>query len=195
MASNTKPRMNVAPKVQAGYRMYKHYLEEHTSLGEVLPEPKRALFISRKMQGTRKVLNEDSLIALLEGRGWIVEVITYETVDPYEASIMTRKAALIVTPHGAGVANALSCHFNTILLELHPFGMQKWVYAHLMKAMGNTYLYWTAPDELSPHTEASLKNTAEETDYYRDRNIIVDVGNFTGLIETAESLLLERGLF
>ncbi len=101
------------------------------------PAQKR-LFIARA--GTRKVRNEAAVRALLtqEFEFEIVEDIA-RTVD--EQIDLFRQAAIIVAPHGSGLANLIWCNPGTQVVELFCGAYMPRYYYYLCNLLGFKYTY------------------------------------------------------
>jgi hypothetical protein len=195
LGQNSHPIVETDPGVEEFVQVFLDDYMERSYLKSVKPIASRALVITRRDTQRRRIINEEAIIQMLTDRGFDVDVIFYENIGPEEAAIRTRQASLVVGAHGAGFANTIVCHPDTIIYELHPFGFQKWVYAHLAVAKGNSYMYWAAPDESwTSHTNASLQAT-DPWDAYRHRDVVVDEVMFGRSLDLIEDTLIERNLF
>jgi capsular polysaccharide biosynthesis protein len=99
---------------------------------------RRRLYVSRKGQATRAVVNEDELAAALAPYG-------FERVLPDELSFAAQvalfaEAELIVGPHGAGLANMVFARGASICEVLHPDRRNACFY-RLSCAAGHDYRY------------------------------------------------------
>jgi capsular polysaccharide biosynthesis protein len=78
-------------------------------------KPHRKLYVTRG-SGTRKLLNERSLMPLLEQYGFEFYDPDFQPNQPLDF----HQAQAIVAPHGAGCANIAFCQPGTLFLELIP---------------------------------------------------------------------------
>ena len=77
-------------------------------------------YISRARAKSRRVSNEDELAPMLKSFG--IEIVQAETLPIEEQAALFRNAELIVSPHGAGLANMLFSR-RTSIVELFPNGL------------------------------------------------------------------------
>ncbi|MCS5697553.1 glycosyltransferase family 61 protein [Cyanobium sp. FGCU-52] len=79
----------------------------------------RRLYLSRGGAPTRRVANEDEVLALLEPHGFVA--VRCEQLSLSEQIALFRDATHIVAPHGAGLTNLLHARGGCVL-ELFPEG-------------------------------------------------------------------------
>jgi capsular polysaccharide biosynthesis protein len=79
--------------------------------------PDRRIYINRKDATARRLINEDSVIALLEHYGF--ESVTLSGKSVEDQVRLFGNATHIVGAHGAGLANIVFCRPGAKLLELH----------------------------------------------------------------------------
>lgn len=95
-------------------------------------EPTRRLYITRRRAGSRRLTNEAQLLDALEPLGFEAvdaELLSFdEQVEAYE------RAAVVVGPHGAGLANLVFCSPGTAVIELsapdYPQFSYEWLSSH-----------------------------------------------------------------
>jgi capsular polysaccharide biosynthesis protein len=89
-------------------------------LRDALPDAKtdnhRRIYISRKRVGVRHVSNEDELTPLLREKGFTV--VEPENLPWNEQVQLFANAEVVLTPHGAALANAAFCRPGTFIAEI-----------------------------------------------------------------------------
>jgi capsular polysaccharide biosynthesis protein len=111
----------------------------------------RRLYVSRADAGSRKVVNEAEVIALLEEHGFDAIV---PSRMPYEAQLAAfRQASHVIAPHGAALAHIVLCPEAAQVLEIfHPL-YGTYAYAMIAAASGVNYAAMVAHDALSDAPE------------------------------------------
>ncbi|WP_294391771.1 glycosyltransferase 61 family protein [uncultured Sphingomonas sp.] len=127
----------------SGFAPHPHVLALFAQAAAPLPRSGRGrrLYISRRDAPDRRPMrNEAELIALLQARGFYV--LTPGGLSPAEQAATFRDAAVIVGPHGAGLANLLYCRNGSQgpkMLELLSEGYPGRCYVKLAQAKGLAY--------------------------------------------------------
>lgn len=98
------------------------------------------IYISRQNTTWRKVIGEDELIDKLKNRGFR-EVILEKFPFEEQAAIMN-SAKLIISPHGAGLANLVFCDPGTKVFEIFSKSYVIPGYAYLSKSLDLNYRYF-----------------------------------------------------
>jgi|GEM_PF-1773779 len=104
-------------------------------------DKKRRLYVQRL--GTRKIKNEDEVVALLEGWG-------FEVYHPERSSSQYqdfRDAELVLGCHGAGLTNIVFCEPGTPVIELIPSDHVHPYYYTLADSAGHPYHYIVTKSE------------------------------------------------
>lgn len=99
--------------------------------------PQRRLYLSRA--GRRRVLNEEPVRDLLYTLGF--EIIEDDLRSVSAQIALFQDAALIVTPHGAGLTNLLWCEPGTKVLEFCYDGYRPNYFYYLCTALGLEYQF------------------------------------------------------
>ena len=129
--------------VKQAFKDYYNYFKlKNSSIKKTAVIPRKALFISRENAKTRRILNRDALFKILEDFNFIVQKIDYSGLSFSETVENTASASLIFGAHGAGFANTIFSNSNSVILEMHPYGAQKFGYAAMANALEIPYLYW-----------------------------------------------------
>jgi len=102
----------------------------------------RFLYISRKAAQWRRVTNEPAIEALLEQRGF--DVIQTELLSFDEQIAMMSAAKVVVSPHGAGLANMLFMPQGAHVVELVNPEFPNSDYYSLANALGHSYWLYSA---------------------------------------------------
>jgi capsular polysaccharide biosynthesis protein len=97
---------------------------------------KRRLYISRAKAKTRRVLNDQDLLPLLDRYGF--EVVRAEELSYQQQVQLFYEAEAVIAPHGAGLTNLLFSE-QCQVLEFHPANLIKTHYLLLCKALDFRY--------------------------------------------------------
>lgn len=117
---------------------------------------KRRVYISRAKAKTRRVLNEQELLPLLDRYGF--EVVRAEELTYQQQVQLFYEAEAVVAPHGAGLTNLLFSE-QCQVLEFHPANLIKTHYFLLCKALGFRYsaVIGTTGDKMENYTVPVLE--------------------------------------
>lgn len=81
-----------------------------------LPTPKRRIYVSRARASRRRLLNEEEVWPLFEGKGF--ERVFMEDL-PFEQQVtLMQETAVLAAPHGAGLTNMLFCSEGARVVEI-----------------------------------------------------------------------------
>lgn len=105
-----------------------------------LPDPDTArwLYVTRKRSASRYVANENEVVDILESRGF--EIVELEGLTVREQIELFYGAQVVVSPHGAGLANLVHCFYPPKVVELIP--RDRWTFGyflHLVAGLGGEY--------------------------------------------------------
>lgn len=119
--------------------------------GVVQKGPSKRIYISRAKARTRRVLNEQALIPVLQRFGF--EIVRAEELAYRQQVQLFYTAEVVVAPHGAGLTNLLFAE-QCQVLEFHPANRVKTHYFLLCQALGFRYsaVVGTAGDTLENYT-------------------------------------------
>ncbi len=106
---------------------------EHVDTQEA--ETPSRIYVSRRNANTRRIKNETDVLAVLSEYGF--ESVALETLTVAEQIRLFANAELVVSPHGAGLANLVYGHSPTVL-EIFGY-KQKTTFYRLAKLMGFEY--------------------------------------------------------
>lgn len=99
-----------------------HVLEKFKFFKNLFPELNckfgNKIYLSRVKNSRRKLLNEKELIIFLESTGF--ETYCLEDMTILEQYYLFAHARIIVSPHGAGLANMVFCDKLELLVEIMP---------------------------------------------------------------------------
>lgn len=76
----------------------------------------RRLYISRRKEGRRTIVNEDSIIAELKKRGF--DIVVCEELTVKEQVKLFSEAQIIIGPHGSAFTNLVFCKPGTKVLDI-----------------------------------------------------------------------------
>lgn len=136
------------------------------------------IYISRNDSGSRVVVNEPKLFALLDRYGF--KKLTLSDLSFLEQVKVFASAKFIVAPHGAGLANLVFCEKGTTVVELFADGYVLPLYYDLARKVGLDYNYLVCQED----TQVSDVRQAMKL------NISVDIEQFKAKLEK----LLEVGV-
>lgn len=97
----------------------------------------RRLYLDRRAARARPMVGEDALAGALATQGF--EVLRLETMTMRAQIDAFADAAIVVAPHGAGLANMVFAPPRTAIVELMPADRRNWCYRHLAAASGYRY--------------------------------------------------------
>lgn len=97
----------------------------------------RLIYVWRLDSSARRIRNEDTLVNRLVSRG--IEPIICSTMSFSEQIEAFSRARLVVSPHGAGLANLAFCSKGAVLYELFPHHYVSWVPALYAQMIGMPY--------------------------------------------------------
>ncbi len=129
------------------------YIEGSLSTDVVDPKPKDKklnVYLSRNKYDGRRISNEDDLLKILEKYG-------FHTVYPEELSMaeqisLFRNAEVIVSPHGASLANTIFCK-NVTLIEIFNQNYGTPTFYIIAKLLGFQYQHILGTNPLLPDDE------------------------------------------
>jgi hypothetical protein len=98
---------------------------------------RKRLYISRRDANSRKFVNEDEIVHLMENAGFeIIELSQYGFVDKME---LFANAEIIVGLTGAGLTNLMFCSMDTQVIEIFPASYVTYFYASMAGYLGLDY--------------------------------------------------------
>lgn len=114
------------------------------------------IFISREDVNYRRVEHEDDLLDVLEGYGF--RKVVLDRMSVLEQAALFSSAQVIVSPHGAGLANLVFCRPGTKLLELFAPEYVNACYWSLCEKAGIDYFYLVGNGAVPPENTNSQAN-------------------------------------
>jgi capsular polysaccharide biosynthesis protein len=97
------------------------------------------LFVSRGRTGTRRILNEDEVAAMLRPYGF--ERVVLEEL-PFERQVrLFSRAEIVVSAHGSGLTNLVFCRPGTSVIEILSPNYVNTTYWGLSEKLGLVYYY------------------------------------------------------
>jgi capsular polysaccharide biosynthesis protein len=100
------------------------------------PSEGRRLFVSRRGARSRRLVNEDEVVAAL---GPDFERVVAESLSVSEQASLFSAAEVVVAPHGAGLTNLLFCTRPARVVELVHEDEPPVVFRHLAELLGHRY--------------------------------------------------------
>ena len=95
------------------------------------------LYITRKNENARRIINEDILIEKLINLGFII--LDPGTLDYAEQVKYFRNASIIIAAHGAALSNIIWCNKNVKIIELNGNHDVRWHFAKISVLLGFNY--------------------------------------------------------
>lgn len=141
-----------------------------------LEHPER-IYISRRIVGNRRIINESEVIEVLDKLGFVT--ITAESISIAEKISLMSSAKVIVTPHSGGGTNLLFCNPGTKVIEIftpNNVGMCYYIMSH---HLGLEY-YYLIGDGIPC---AYLRHLVYEIDGFEDT--IIDVTALSAMLNMA----------
>ncbi|GLT83587.1 hypothetical protein SLE2022_018660 [Rubroshorea leprosula] len=160
--------------IPGGYSMtdFKHFLMETYNLKiRHVSEVEKPVLMLISRQNSRRFLNEDEMVKLMEKLGFQVLVIPPGRMSKLKKfARVVNSCSVLVGAHGAGMANELFLPTGAVVIQAVPLGLE-WAstayFGEPAGGMGLRYLEYKIEPE-----ESSLINT-----YGRDHPVITDVGS------------------
>lgn len=103
-----------------------------------LDRPER-IYISRRIAGTRRIINEDEVIELLESLGFVT--ITGESMSIAEKIELMSNAKVVLSQHSGGGTNLLFCNPGTKVIEVFTPNNIGMCYYIMSNHLGLEYYY------------------------------------------------------
>lgn len=131
-------------------------------------EATRKIYISRKIAGKRKIENEKELMPILQDHGF--EIMQMEKLSFMEQRELMRETKILMSIHGAGLANLIFMPEDSKVIELHP-DVERYnsCFYHLAAALNREYYYsFEKADHPNP----------------QEANITVDLEKLENLLKT-----------
>jgi capsular polysaccharide biosynthesis protein len=122
---------------------------------EWIKPPSRKIYISRRDALKRKISNEEELIPLLVNVGF--ECVQMEKLSFKEQRDLMRETSVLLSIHGAGLANMIFMQEGSKVVELHPeVDRYNSCFYHLAEAVGMKYNYSFEPGDHPNPQEANV---------------------------------------
>ncbi|VXD10804.1 tetratricopeptide repeat protein [Planktothrix paucivesiculata] len=103
------------------------------------PKFKR-IYITRNSAKSRRILNENELLAVLQPLGF--EYIQLESMSVLEQAALFSQAEIIIAPHGSGLTNLVFCQPQTQVIELFSPNYVYHCYWWISNLVGLDYSYY-----------------------------------------------------
>ncbi|MFD2515641.1 glycosyltransferase family 61 protein [Pontibacter locisalis] len=105
---------------------------------KIKPSEQRKIYISRKKASTRRIINEELLFQELEILGF--EKVFLEDFPFIDQVYLFSSSSIIVSPHGAGLANLTFAKPNTIVVEIFPPNSESSIYKNISMVQNLNYV-------------------------------------------------------
>lgn len=115
------------------------WLHKYNSTNWVLgKDEKYRIFITRRRENGRRILNEDALIKMLRAHGFIV--FDPSNYDFQQQAEYFRNAEVIVAPHGAALSNIVWCSSDVKIIELNGNINVRWHFSKIALFLNYNYI-------------------------------------------------------
>jgi tetratricopeptide (TPR) repeat protein len=104
-----------------------------------LISPLKKIYITRKLAKSRRIINEDELLALLQPYGF--QSVILESMSVAEQAALFAQAEMIISPHGSGLTNLVFCQPGTKVIELFSPNYVYHCYWWISNLVGLDYYY------------------------------------------------------
>ncbi|MBD2664384.1 tetratricopeptide TPR_2 [Richelia sinica FACHB-800] len=101
--------------------------------------PQKKIYITRKLAKSRRVINEDELLALLQIYGF--QPVILESMSVAEQAALFAQAEIVISPHGSGLTNLVFCQPGTKVIELFSPNYVYHCYWWISNLVGLDYYY------------------------------------------------------
>jgi len=105
---------------------------------EAPPMPEDKIYVARTDAWSRKLKNENEVIALLEASGY--RIVVPGSMAMREQAQAFRRARAVIGPHGAGLSNIAFCAPGTLVYEMLPMHYQNSCFCNLALVCDLDYL-------------------------------------------------------
>lgn len=133
--------------------------------------PEKRIYVSRSDADFRRVLNEDDLYAQLFQKFGFEKVVLSE-LSFAEQKQLFYESRIIVSAHGAGLANLIFCRLGTSIIELTPKGHQHmspfWTLSYYLGKCSHYLVRATLPD-------ANLEMGTQKVNFYADTDVVISL--------------------
>jgi hypothetical protein len=131
----------------------------------------RRLYVSRKRDAVRRVINESELEKILRAAGFTS--VELESCSWTDQVAMFSEAEVVLAPHGAALANIAFCQRGALLAEINTRAGYRDYYLHLAASAGVRYRFIEAQPRVPP--SSSIRAIENE-------DMIVDLGAVEDLL-------------
>lgn len=115
--------------------LQKHFLKNI----DVHYSHRKRIYITRKLAKSRRILNEDTILNILQSYGF--EVVILEALSVAEQAVLFSQAEVIISPHGSGLTNLVFCQPGTQVIELFSPNYVYHCYWWVSNLVGLDYYY------------------------------------------------------
>jgi glycosyltransferase involved in cell wall biosynthesis len=155
-------------------------------LGIQLPPPFRKVYVSRKKRGVRMPENEEEIISFLRTQSF--EIVDFENLGFKEQVKLMTETKVLISIHGAGMANINFMQKGTTVLELinEPYANTEYTFPFWKLGTLNELKYNTLFCPVVDQSKTALIDSvkvADEQDYLVNQNIFVDIDTLKQLIK------------
>ncbi|TAE59192.1 MAG: DUF563 domain-containing protein [Nostocales cyanobacterium] len=115
------------------------FLDHTISENSQIQQPKKRIYITRKLAKSRRIINEPEITNFLKLYGF--ETVILEAMTVAEQALLFSQAEIIISPHGSGLTNIAFCQPQTKVIELFSPNYVYHCYWWLSNLVGLDYYY------------------------------------------------------
>lgn len=124
-------------------------------LGIAKVQPWRKIYVSRGKQFSRRITNENEVLAVLQKHGY--ETFYFEGMTFADQVKLMTETSHFVTSHGANLTNLIFLPKGARILEMLNDRKPNFCYWSVADSMGHDYRYQLCPIEIADHINVDVK--------------------------------------
>ncbi len=145
-------------------------------------QQKKRIYITRKEQKSRKILNEPDLVDLLKKLKF--EIVTLEHLSVSQQAHLMAQAKVVIAPHGAGLSNLIFCQPGTQVIEFFSSHIKPYYWLLCNDLSLEYYSLYCQEFKLHQPDRQRMKQ-AKDFLMINQSNITVNLESFVQILELA----------
>lgn len=154
----------------------KEFLPEKVIISEKIER----LYISRQQASSRRIINEEEIVCLLEKLGF--KSVTLESMSVAKQAELLANTKVVVSPHGGGLTNLVFCHEGTKVIEIFSPEYVYHCYWLVANLMGLEYYYVLGEIPVGFYLQELLYPNHRFEDIFVNPNQLLNVLEFAGVV-------------
>lgn len=131
----------------------------------------RRLYVTRADAGTRVVVNEDALLALLSR--YDVQTISLTGLSVTQQAAALANCEFLISPHGAGLTNMMFMPPGGVVVELFHYQAGSITYPRLAQGCGHRYFYMSC-DSIPDSADLAINRPEAQNQRFHYHDVWVD---------------------